>query len=153
MKLTTISGLAAAVALFLPLGATAQSLSELEELSHEDRRAWFEAMSPDERAAKRAELIAERDAMSDEDRQAMRDRRRASHDQRRAEWDSLSDEERAAKREQMRGRRDEMRQRFESMSPEEREAFKQQRRERDHGNRDRHRGDHAGQSRSEKDSV
>ncbi len=146
MKLTTISGLAAAVALFLPLGATAQSLSEIEELSHEDRRAWFEAMSPDEREAKRAELMAERDAMSDEDRRAMRDRRRAK-------WDSLSDEERDARREQMRGRHDEMRRRFESMSPEEREAFKQQRRERDHGNHDRHRGDHAGKSRSEKDSM
>ena len=153
MKLTTISGLAAAVALFLPLGATAQSLTDLEGMSHEDRRAWFEAMSPDEREAKRAELMAERDAMSDEDRQAMRDRRRASHDQRRAEWDSLSDAERDAKREQRRSRHEEMRQRFESMSPEEREAFKQQRRERDHGNRSRHRGDHAGKSRGEKDSV
>ncbi len=29
MKMTTISGLAAAVALFLPLGATAQSMSDI----------------------------------------------------------------------------------------------------------------------------
>ncbi len=153
MKLTTISGLAAIAALLLPLGATAQSLSELQELSPQDRRAYFDAMSPEEREAKRGELKTERDAMSDDERQVMRDRQRASHDKRRAEWDSLSDEERDARREQMRGRRDEMRQRFESMSPEEREAFKQQRHDR--GQRDHHRdrGDHGARSNGQEDSA
>jgi hypothetical protein len=72
--------------------------------------------------------------MSDEERQAMRERHRGERDDRRAQWDALSDEERAAKREQMRGRSDEMRRRYDAMSPEERDAMRQKRRE--HGERD-----------------
>ena len=72
MKLTSIARLAAVAALLMPLAATAQSMSDLQELSPEDRRAYFEAMSPEEREAKRTELKAERDAMSDEERQVLR---------------------------------------------------------------------------------
>ena len=130
MKYATSTRAVLAAILLLPLGATAQSLSDLQELSPEDRRAYFEAMSPDERDAKRAELKRERDAMTPEQRDAVRAQRDAKHAERRAKWESLSDEEREAKREQMRSRRAEMRERYESMSPEEREAARQHRGER-----------------------
>lgn len=129
MKLSTIAKLATAVALLVPVGVTAQSLTDFQQLSQEDRRAYIEAMSPQEREARRNEWRAQRDAMSDEERQAMRDRHRAERDDRRVQWDAMSDEERMAKREQMRGRRDEMRRRYDAMSPEERDAMRQKRRE------------------------
>ena len=134
MKLSTIAKLASFVALLMPIGVTAQSLTDFQQLSPEDRRAYIEAMSPEEREAKRNEWRAQRDAMSDEERQAMRDQHKAERGDRRAQWDAMSDEERTAKREQMRGRRDEMRRRYDAMSPEERDAIKQKRRE--HGERD-----------------
>ena len=134
MKLSTIAKLATVIALLMPIGVTAQSLTDFQQPSPEDRRAYIEAMSPEEREAKRNEWRAQRDAMSDEERQAMRDRRRSEGDDRRAKWDAMSDEERTAKREQMRGRRDEMRQRYDAMSPEERDAMRQKRRE--HGDFD-----------------
>jgi len=120
MKFVSLSSIAVAATLLLPVAAAAQSLSELQDLSPEDRRAYMDAMSPEEREAKRAELKTERDAMTPEQREAMRAERRA-------QWDSLSDEEREARREQMRGRRAEMKERYESMSPEEREAARQAR--------------------------
>jgi hypothetical protein len=120
MKFSNLSSIVVAATLLLPVAATAQSLSDLEKLSPEDQRAYFEAMSPEERQAKRAELKAERDAMTPEQREAKRAERRAK-------WDALSDEEREARREQMRARRAEMKTRYESMSPEEREAARQAR--------------------------
>lgn len=130
MKFSTLFSVAIAATFLLPLAATAQSLSDVQELSPDDRRTYMEAMSPEEREAKRAEWKAEHDAMTPEQRVAMRARRDANQAERRAKWESLSDEEREAKREQMRGRRAEMRERYESMSPEEREIARQARGER-----------------------
>ncbi|MCH7898559.1 MAG: hypothetical protein IIC62_04330, partial [Proteobacteria bacterium] len=93
MKLFTIAKLATVVALLMPIGVTAQSLTDFQQLSPEDRRAYIEAMSPEEREAKRNEWRAQRDAMSDEERQAMGDRHSAERDDRRAQWDARSDEE------------------------------------------------------------
>ena len=120
MKFVNLFSIAVAATLLLPVAATAQSLSDLENLSSEDRRAYFEAMSPEEREAKRADLKAERDALTPEQRDAKRAERRSK-------WDALSDEEREARREQMRGRRAEMKERYDSMSPEQREAARQAR--------------------------
>lgn len=156
MKLSTIAKLASVVALLLPIGVTAQSLTDFQQLSPEDRRAYIEAMSPEEREAKRNEWRGQRDAMSDEERQAMRDRHKAERGDRRAQWDAMSDEERTAKREQMRGRRDEMRRRYDAMSPEERDAFREKRREHgERGNHERGQGhrNHDGQQRDANEQL
>ena len=85
--------------LLLPMGAMGQSLSELQALSPEDRRAYMESMSDEERAAMREQWRAEAKAMSAEDRKAMREERRAR-------WESMSDEERQAAREHRRQNRE-----------------------------------------------
>jgi hypothetical protein len=81
----------ASLALLLPLGASAQSIDDLESMTPEDRRAYFDAMSPDERRAKREEWRAQAkerwDAMSEEEREAAKDRRR-QHRQKRDERNS-----------------------------------------------------------------
>ena len=88
----------AVTALMLPLGLQAQSLTDFQDLSPEEQRAYWDSMSDEERNAKREQWRAERDAMSEEDRAAMREQMRARRD-------AMSDEERAA----MRARRDAMR--------------------------------------------
>ena len=45
--------LASGLALLVPATGFTQSLSDLQDLSPEDRRAYMESMSPDERAAMR----------------------------------------------------------------------------------------------------
>lgn len=71
---------AASLALLLPLGASAQSIDDVDAMTPEDRRAYFEAMSPEERAVKRQEWRAQAkerwDSMTDEERAAARDRMR-----------------------------------------------------------------------------
>ncbi|MGB5166690.1 MAG: hypothetical protein WBN09_03785 [Woeseiaceae bacterium] len=95
-------------ALLLPLGAFAQTLTDIDALSPEDRRAYFQAMSDEERAAKREQLHKEWEALPDEQKQAMREKRNAARDERRAaqreKWQSMSDEERQAAREKSRAR-------------------------------------------------
>ncbi len=95
-------------ALLLPLGAFAQTLTDIDALSPEDRRAYFQAMSDEERAAKREQLHKEWEALPDEQKQAMREKRNAARDERRAaqreKWQSMSDEERQAAREKSRAK-------------------------------------------------
>ena len=76
--------LIATAVLLLPLGAFAQTLTDIEALSPEDRRAYFQAMSDEERAAKREQLHKEWEALPDEQKQAMREKRNAARDERRA---------------------------------------------------------------------
>ena len=78
--------------------------------------------------AKRPEMTREErhtawQSLSEEEKQAKREKMRAKREQRRAEWEALSPEEREAKRA-------EMRRRMEAMTPEEREAMKQRRQHR-----------------------
>jgi hypothetical protein len=77
-------------------------------------------MTPEERRAAW-------EALSDEEKQAIREKNRARREQKRAEWQAMTPEEREAKRE-------EMRQRMESMTPEQREAMRKrmERRRRHH---------------------
>ena len=70
-------------------------------------------MTPEER---RAAI----DAMSDEEREAFREKNRAAMEIRRAEWQAMTPEERQAKRQEMQERR-------EAMTPQEREAMRQRR--------------------------
>ena len=98
----------AIAALLVPLGLQAQSLSDFQNMTPDERRSYLDSMSEQERQAKREEWRAERDAMSEEERAAMRDKMRAQRE-------AMSEEERRAMREQMRSR-------WEVMSDEERAA-------------------------------
>ena len=60
-----------AAILVMPLALQAQSLSEFHDLSPEEKRAYWDSMSEQERQAKREQWRAERDAMSNEERAAM----------------------------------------------------------------------------------
>ena len=78
----------------------------------ERRRAEYESLSDEERAARRegmesrrAEMRERRASMSDEEREAHREKRQSRRDAAREQWDSMSDEEREAAREQVRERR------------------------------------------------
>ena len=73
MKTISTLRLFAIAALMLPFAVQAQSLGELQDLSPEERRAYWESMSEDERAAKREQLRAEREAMTPEQREQMRE--------------------------------------------------------------------------------
>ena len=59
--------------------------------------------------------------------------RMAKREEMRAHWNALSDEEKEAKREAMRAHREERRAMWESMSPEERAAMRERHGGRDHG--------------------
>jgi hypothetical protein len=126
--------LASGLALLLPVTGYTQSVSDIQDLSPEERRAYMESMSPDERAAMREKWRAELDAMPEEERRAMRERMAADRPEgqrnraaMRERWESMSEEERAAarlKREQIRAQR---REHWESMSEEERTAAREKR--------------------------
>lgn len=99
IRTTTI----AALTLLLPLAASAQSFEEIRDLSPEDRKAYMESMSDEERTAMREKWHAEYENLTDEEKQALRKERGANREARRAEmrerWASMSEEERAAARE------------------------------------------------------
>jgi len=122
-----------AALLALPLGLHAQSLSEFHNMSPEQKRAYMDSLSEQERQAKREQWRAERDAMSDEERAAMHAERMARREEMRARWNELSEEEKQARREAMRAHREERRAMWDSMSPEERAAMREQRGGRHHG--------------------
>lgn len=108
---------AISLALLVPLAASAQSLSDLKEMSHDDRRAAYERMSEEERSAIRDQRRSEYDSMSEEEREAMRKKRAGQRDER---WESMSEEERNAAREKRHSR-------WESMSEEERAVARERR--------------------------
>ena len=150
--------LASALALLLPVAGYTQSVSDIAELGPDERRAYMEALSPDERAAMREKWHSEREALSDEERMALRERMAANrpegagkkhkerHAQRREHWESMSEEERATKRAAHAEKKAQRREQWESMSEEERaEARKNRREGKHHGKQDRRRpGDETG---------
>lgn len=115
--------------------AAAQSITEIEALGPDERRAYLESMSAEERQAMREKWRDEYHALPEEERQAIRERMRAQRgdtekrEQRRQRWESMSDEERAALKQRREARIQERQQRWESMSDEEREAFRERFRE------------------------
>lgn len=118
--------------LAMPFAAQAQSLSDFHDLSPEEKRAYWDSLSEQERQAKREEWRAEREAMSDEERAAMHAERMAKREEMRARWNALSDDEKQARRDAMRAHREERRARWESMSPEERAAVRERHGDRHH---------------------
>lgn len=143
-KILVVSSLS----LLLPFAASAQSISDIQALSPEDRRAYMESMSKEERAAKREQWRTEFDALPDEEKQAIRDRRAAQREGRarnrdrdamRERWDSMSDEERAAARDRRHERDEKRREHWASMSDEEKTAARA-RRDEQRGERGGHRG-------------
>lgn len=124
--------------LALPLALPAHSLAEFHNLGPDEKRAYMDSLSEQERQAKREQWRAERDAMSDEERAAMHAERMARREEMRARWNELSEEEKQARREAMRAHREERRAMWESMSPDERAAM-----------RERHGGRHQGGKGSE----
>ena len=122
-----------AALLVLPLGLQAHTLKEFHNLSPDDKRAYLDSLSEQERVTKREQWRAERDAMSDEERAAMHAERAARKEEMRARWNALTDEEKQARREAMRAHREERRAMWESMSPEERAAMRESRGGRHHG--------------------
>ena len=144
--------LASGLALLLPVTGYTQSVSDMADLSAEDRRTYMESMSPDERAAMREKWRSEREGLSDEERMALRERmaanrpegagkkRKERHAQRREQWESMSEEERAAKRAARAEKKAQRRAQWDSMSEEERaEARKNRREGKHHGKQDRRR--------------
>jgi hypothetical protein len=123
------------MAMLVPVTGAAQSIGEISELSPEDRRAYMQSMSEEERQAKRAEWRAEMEAMPEADRNAIREKMGANRPQRggkdreamRERWNSMSDEERAAAKAQRQQQKAQRREAWESMSDEERAIIKAER--------------------------
>ena len=63
----------------------AQSLTEFHNMTPDEKRAYMDSLSEQERQAKREQWRAERDAMSDEQRAAMHAERMARHEEMRAQ--------------------------------------------------------------------
>lgn len=124
----------AGAALALPLAVAAQSVDDLKDMSPQERRDYVEGLSAEEREALRAERRAQWESMSDEERAAAGDRKRAHRAEHRAamheHWQSLSAEEREAALQKHRERVEQRRQHWDSMSREDKAAARQ--RFRDH---------------------
>ncbi len=97
-------------AMLLPQSAISQESDQgaapgyRDEMTREQRRVAWEGMSEDEK-------------------QAIRDKMQSRRDRKRAEWEALTPEEREAKRA-------EMRKKFDAMTPEQQEALKKKRQQR-----------------------
>ena len=121
------------LALLMPVAGIAQSVSDINELSPEDRRAYMQSMSDEERQAKREQWRAEMDAMPEADRKAMREKMAANRPQRgggdraamRERWESMSDEERTAAKAERKERKAQRRETWNAMTDEERAAARQ----------------------------
>ena len=124
------------LSLFFPLAASAQSLSDVQAMSKEDRRTYIESMSDDERTAMRDKWRAEYDQLSDEQKEAIRGQRAGNRggkgrggdrEAMQQRWDSMSEEERTAARDKFRANGEKRRAQWDSMSEEERAAAREKR--------------------------
>jgi len=124
------------LSLLLPLAAAAQSLSDMQELSKEDRRSFMESMSADERTAMRDKWRAEFEQMSEEQKAAIREQRQGNRGAKKRgrdreamlqRWESMSEEERTAARAEYRANGEKRRAKWDSMSEEERAAVREKR--------------------------
>jgi hypothetical protein len=136
LHMRTIRKILMACSLILPFAASAQSLSDMQALSEEDRRAYIESMSEDERAAMQGKWRAEFEALPKEQKAAIREQRQGHRngEQRgrdreamRQRWDTMSEEERSAARDRFRANGEKRRAHWESMSEEERAAAREKR--------------------------
>jgi hypothetical protein len=122
------------LSLIAPSAVVAQSLNELQALSPEDRRAYFESMSEDERTAMSGKWRTEFDSLPDEQKQAIRDQRarefggRSRNRDRAAmqdRWETMSEQERVVARERRQEMKQRRNERWESMSEDERAAARE----------------------------
>lgn len=93
--------------------------------------------SPEQRGEmSREERKAAWDALSEEEKQAKRDQARAKRKQQRAEWEALTPEQQEAKRA-------EMQKKWDAMTPEQQEAMKERRKQRGRsgGKKPQHQGE------------
>lgn len=93
--------------------------------------------SPEQRGdMSREERKAAWDALSEEEKQARRDQARAKREQRRAEWEAMTPEQQEAKRA-------EMQKKWDAMTPEQQEAMKERRKQRGRsgGKKPQHQGE------------
>jgi hypothetical protein len=128
--------LVSSLSLLLPFAALAQSISDVQALSPEDRREYMESMSDDERNAMREKWRAEFEQLPEDQKMAIREQRAANRNGKnrgrdreamKQRWDAMSEEERAAAKERRRAQSDKRREQWESMSEEERAAMREQR--------------------------
>ena len=124
------------LSLILPVVASAQSLSDVQAMSKEDRRNYIESMSDDERSAMRDRWRAEFEQLPEEQKAAIREQRQAKggggnrgrdREAMRQRWESMSEEDRAAAKEKFRAKEEKRRANFEAMSEEERAAYRAKR--------------------------
>ncbi len=135
----TIHKILMITSLLLPFAASAQSITDIKNMSPDDRRTYLQSMSDDERSTMMEKWRAEFDSLPEEEQQALRAERadqrgtregKRDREAMRQRWDSMSDEERATAKERYQARSAERRQRLESMSDEERAAAREKRGER-----------------------
>ena len=104
LPIITASGLA----LLIPNAGLTQTPEGLEDMTPEQRRAYVQGLSDEERQALREQRRAQWDAMSNEERQSARqrrsERRNADREAMRQKWHSMSEEERDAARAQRKAR-------------------------------------------------
>ncbi len=114
-----------------------ESMSGDERAAMRDRlRAEYDALPEEEKQAIREQRALRREGrVRHRNRAAMRER-----------WESMSDEERAAAKDRRRARQDQRRQRWESMSDEERAAARERREQRRGDHRGHHKGRHGNRS-------
>ena len=122
----------------LTFAVSAQSITDLQNMDREERRSFMESMSDEERSARGAKWRTEFDGMSDEEKQAIRQKRGANRgdDGRdraamRERWESMSDEERSQAKERRAAHSEKRRERWDSMSDEEKAAAREKRGEQD----------------------
>jgi len=137
MNKLRLTVLATGLALLLPVAGYAQSISEVNAMDPEDRRAYMESMSPQERQQMRNKWREELQSMPEEERKAINKNMAAdrpggkrNREAMRQRWEAMSDEERAAAREKKAQRKQQRREKWESMSDEERAAARQKRADR-----------------------
>ena len=128
-KILIVSGL-----ILLPFAGSAQSITDIQNMDPDERRVFMESMLNDERTAMREKWRTEFDGMSDEEKQAIRQKRSANRGDggrdrtaMRERWESMSDEERAQAKERRAAQGEKRRERWESMSDEERAAAREKR--------------------------
>jgi hypothetical protein len=134
LHMRTIRDFILICSLILPVAAFAQSLSDVQAMSKEDRRSYIEAMSDDERTAMRDKWRAEFEQLPEEQKATILEQRRAKggggnrdRDAMRQRWESMSEEDRATAREKFRANGDRRRGNRQSMSEEERAAMREKR--------------------------
>lgn len=111
-------------------------LDKIEGMNAEERQAFFKAkreqwekMSEEERAAARAEIKAKYEALTPEQKEALKERKKKIGEKMRAEYqkkmESMTPEEKEAYLEKIKSRRERMEKDFKRLPPEEQEKFKE----------------------------